>query len=154
MWQRVQTIFLAGVIASLVVMIFLPVWEVRAEAARLTLYPLYYRAQLGSSVSEIYFPYCFMAMFGLAGATTAAISIQKFENRLLQLKLGALNALLIALCGFMAAYLSIKLAKDNHAAGNFGWGLYLPFAAMVFNAIANRFIRRDERLVRDSDRLR
>ena len=135
-------------------MIFFPAWEAKAETTRLTLYPLYYRVQLGESVSEIYFPYCLIAILSLAGATVAFISIQKFENRLLQIKLGALNSLLIAGSGFAAAYFAIHLAKDNHAPGDFGLGLYLPFVAVVCNAIANRFIRRDEKLVRDSDRLR
>ncbi len=154
MWQRVQTIFLAVAITCLVAMIFFPVWEVKTETTRLTLYPLYYRAQLGEASTEIYFPYCIIAMLGLAAATLAAISIQKYENRLLQLKMGALNSLLMAGCGFAAAYLSIKLAKDSHAPGKFGFGLYFPFAAMLCNAIANRFIKRDEKLVKDSDRLR
>ena len=35
-----------------------------------------------------------------------------------------------------------------------GFGLYLPGAAVIFNLIANRFIRKDEKLVRDSDRIR
>ncbi|MGC4022051.1 MAG: DUF4293 domain-containing protein [Cyclobacteriaceae bacterium] len=154
MWQRVQTIFLAVGIACLVAMIFFPVWEVRAEATRLTLYPLYYRVQLGESITETYFPYSFIAILGLAAATVAFISIQKFENRLLQLKLGALNSLLISACGFVAAYLAIKLAKSSQSPGDFGLGLYLPFAAMVCNFFANRFIKKDENLVKDSDRLR
>ena len=154
MWQRVQTIFLVVAAVSLVAMIFFPVWEVQTENARLTLYTLYYRAQLGKDVSEIYLPYSFIAMLALAAATVAVISIQKYTNRLLQLKLGALNSLLMAGCGFAAVYFAMSLSKNNHAAGEFGLGLYLPFAAMVCNAIANRFIRRDEKLVKDSERIR
>jgi hypothetical protein len=33
-------------------------------------------------------------------------------------------------------------------------GLYLPIAAMICNILANRFIRRDENLVRSADRMR
>ena len=33
-------------------------------------------------------------------------------------------------------------------------GFFLPAIAMVFNILANRFIRRDENLVRSVDRLR
>ena len=35
-----------------------------------------------------------------------------------------------------------------------GLGLWLPGAAVICNLLANRFIRKDERLVRDADRLR
>jgi len=37
---------------------------------------------------------------------------------------------------------------------DFGIGFFLPVVALVLNALANRFIQRDERLVRDADRLR
>jgi hypothetical protein len=154
MWQRVQTIFLAVAVACLVAMIFFPVWEVKTETVRLTLYPLYYRAQQGTDIQEIYFPYSVIAILGLAAATIALIEIQKFENRLLQMKLGALNALFMGGCGFAAVYLSLKLQRSVQAPGSFGFALYLPFAAMLLNTIANRFIRKDEKLVKDSERLR
>jgi hypothetical protein len=154
MWQRVQTIFLTVAVACLVAMIFFPVWEVKTETVRLTLYPLYYRAQQGTDIQEIYFPYCVVAMLGLAAATIALIEIQKFENRLLQMKLGALNSLFITGCGFAVVFLSLKLQKMAQAPGNFGLGFYLPFAALVLNWIAGRLIRRDEKLVKDSERLR
>jgi hypothetical protein len=53
-----------------------------------------------------------------------------------------------------AVYFAINLIKANHAGGKYDWGLYLPAAAIICNLIANRFIRRDEKLVRDSDRIR
>ena len=34
------------------------------------------------------------------------------------------------------------------------FGLFLPAAALICNMIANRFIRKDERLVRSVDRIR
>jgi glucan phosphoethanolaminetransferase (alkaline phosphatase superfamily) len=154
MWQRVQTIFLAVTVACLVAMIFFPIWEVKTETTRLTLYPLYYRAQLGDAISEIYFPYCVTAILALAAATIALIEIQKFENRLLQMKLGALNSLFISGCGFAAVFFFIKLQKAAQAQGNLGLALYLPFAALLLNSVANRFIRKDEKLVKDSERLR
>jgi len=95
-----------------------------------------------------------VAILALAAATLAFIEIQKFENRLLQMKMGALNSLLMAGCGFASVYFSLSLQKTSQAPGNFGFALYLPFAAMLLNAIANRFIRKDEKLVKDSERLR
>jgi hypothetical protein len=154
MWQRVQTIFLAVAIACLVATIFFPIWEVKTETTRLTLYPLYYRAQMGTDVQEIYFPYCIVAILAIAAATVAFMEIQKFNNRLLQMKMGMLNALLMAACLFTTVYFAMSLQKTAQAPGNFGFSVYLPFAAMVLNMIANRFIRRDEKLVKDSDRLR
>jgi hypothetical protein len=154
MWQRVQTIFLAVAIACLVAMIFFPIWEVKTETTRLTLYPMYYRAQLGTDIKEIYFPYSLVAILALAAATLAFIEIQKFENRLLQMKMGALNSVLMGGCLFASVYFFLSVQKTAQAEGSFGLALFLPFAAMVLNSIANRFIRKDEKLVKDSERLR
>lgn len=154
MWQRKQTVFLTIAIACLVGMIFFPVWEAKNETTRMTLYPLYYGVHQGETNTIVYFPYCIIAILGIAAATIAAMEIGKFKNRLLQLKMGALNALLMAGCMGSAAYLAIQLMQANHIAGGYGVSLYLPGIAMICNTIANRFIRRDENLVKDSERLR
>jgi hypothetical protein len=154
MWQRKQTVFLAIAIACLVGMIFFPVWEAKDETTRWVLYPLYYGVKTGDTNTVVYFPYSIIAILGIAAATISMIEIGKFENRLLQLKLGALNSLFMAGCMGSAAYLAIKLIQANHISGNYGVSLFFPAVAMVCNAIANRFIRKDENLVKDSDRLR
>jgi hypothetical protein len=82
------------------------------------------------------------------------MEIGKFENRLLQLKLGALNSILMAATIGSGVYFATRLIRTNQLAGDYGLGLWLPAVAMISNVIANRFIRRDEKLVRDSDRLR
>ena len=154
MWQRKQTVFLAIAIACLVAMIFFPVWEAKDETTRWVLYPLYYGVKTGDTNTVIYFPYSIIAILGIAAATISMIEIGKFENRLLQLKLGALNSLFMAGCMGSAAYLAIKLIQANHISGSYGVSLFFPAIAMVCNAIANRLIRKDENLVKDSDRLR
>lgn len=154
MWQRKQTVFLAIAIACLVGMIFFPVWEAKDETSRWVLYPLYYGVKTGDTNTVVYFPYSIIAILGIAAATISAIEIGKFENRLLQLKLGALNSLFMAGCMGSAAYLAIKLIQANHISGNYGVSLFFPAVAMVCNAVANRFIRKDENLIKDSDRLR
>jgi len=155
MWQRKQTLFLALAIACLVGMIFFPVWEGKTDTTTMTLYPLYYGVKQGTALPVVvYFPYCIIAICGIAAATLAAIEIGKFENRMLQIKIGALNSLFMAACMGSAAYLAVQLIKESHVRGNYGVSLFFPAVALVCNAIANRFIRRDENLVRDSDRLR
>ena len=53
-----------------------------------------------------------------------------------------------------AVYFATTLIKTNGIAGEYGWALWLMMAGMVSNLIANRFIRKDEKLVRDSERIR
>lgn len=154
MWQRKQTIFLAIAIFCLVMMIFFPVWKAQSGESSWALFPLHFTVKDGTNASTTYFPYSIAAILAIAAATVAFIEITKFENRLLQLKLGALNALLMAGSMGSAVYFATQLMKANQQAGEYGFAIWLPGVAMVCNMIANRFIRKDEKLVRDSDRIR
>lgn len=154
MWQRIQTVFLVIAIISLVVAIFLPIWVYNAPTEQsYQLYPFHYSVvENGERVTE-YYPYALTAILAIASITLAVIEIRSFKNRMLQMKLGALNSLFMAgtiACGVIFSNQFIKTFQ----AGSYGLGLWLPGIAVVCNLLANHFIRRDEKIVRDSDRLR
>lgn len=155
MWQRIQTVFLAIVILSLVATIFLPIWGFHAGDGTIhELYPLHYSTTIQNGARATnYFPYCITAVLAIASATLAIVSIRRYDNRLLQMKIGALNSLLIAGAIASGIILANGLMKKA-GGGQYGYGLFVPGIAVVFNLLANQFIRRDERLVRDSNRLR
>ena len=154
MWQRIQTVFLAIAVASLVASIFLPIWGYLGnDGITHELYPLHYSTIQNGARSANYFPYCITAVLAIASATLAVISIRRYDNRLLQLKIGAVNSLLMAGTIASGIILSNGLMKTV-GGGNYGFGLFVPGIAVVCNLVANQFIRRDEKLVRDSNRLR
>jgi hypothetical protein len=103
-----------------------------------------------------YLPYTAVAILALLACGIAIYEITQFKNRLLQLKLGALNSL------FMGATLVLMIwfvnqnegIVNNAANGAFLVAFYFPAAAMLCNILANRFIRKDEKLVRSADRMR
>lgn len=148
MWQRVQTIFLAIANLCLLAMIFFPIWEGTNGSETVTLYPFY----LKTESADIYSPYFAVAILAIAAITVGVIEVMKYQNRMTQIKLGALNSLLMAGTLVMAV-IYVRNLQASYT-GTFGISLFLPAIAMVCNSIANRFIRRDERLVRESDRLR
>ncbi|MEQ8426034.1 MAG: DUF4293 domain-containing protein [Cyclobacteriaceae bacterium] len=154
MWQRKQTVFLAIVGACMVVSVFFPIWRSVSDGIERSLFPLHYTIIEAGVKNTIYFPYSLTAICAIAAATIAFFEIGKFENRMLQIKLGALNSLFMAGCIGSAVYFATDLIKANQIQGSYGFALFLPVIAMVCNMIANRFIRKDEKLVRDSDRLR
>ncbi|MBT1697243.1 DUF4293 family protein [Fulvivirgaceae bacterium PWU4] len=154
MWQRIQTVFLAVAVISLVVTIFLPIWVYQdASGQSHQLYALHYTIVQNGERTTQYFPYALTAILAIASITLAVISIRSFKNRLLQMKLGALNSLFMAGTIASAVIFSNQFIK-NFQGGQYGLGLWLPGIAVICNLLANRFIRRDEKLVRDSDRLR
>lgn len=157
MWQRIQTLFLITTILCLAASIFLPIWAgPETETKSHVLYPLHYsvleKGENGTTQIAQYMPYSLTGFLLVAAMTIAVIEIGKYSNRLLQLKLGALNSLFIAGTIASAVYFAYQL--QGKYPGTFGFGLYLPFAAAITNFLANQFIRRDERIVRDSNRLR
>jgi hypothetical protein len=154
MWQRIQTVFLLIAIISLIISIFYPIWSTTETSGKIhQLFPLHYTQIENGVRNTIYFPYTVTAIFIVAAATLAIIEIRKYRNRILQMKLGALNSLFIAGAIASAVYFSSSLVKTFQG-GQYGLGLWLPAVAVICNLLANQFIRRDERLVRDSGRLR
>lgn len=154
MWQRVQTIFLVIAIISLVAAIFLPVWTHRDASSKThVLYALHYTVIDNGVKTTDYLPYSFTAIFAIASITIAFIEIGKFKNRMLQMKLGALNSLFLVATIGCALYFSNQMIKTFQG-GEYGLGIWLPGVAVLCNLLSNRFIRKDEKLVRDSERLR
>lgn len=84
-------------------------------------------------------------------------SIMQFKNRKNQMLIGLVNTLLLlTMLGFMLYYstLANRLVSST-TPGKFAFGFFIPAICLILNMIANRFIRRDERLVKDAfDRLR
>ena len=149
MWQRTQTIFLAIAVVAMFLMIFFPIWEGSDGGERVVFYPFYLKHPAG----QVYSPFVAIAILAIASITVGIIEIGRYRNRMLQIKLGALNSLLMA--GTMvAAILMARNLQADLGAGAWGISLFMPAVGMICNSIANRFIRRDEQLVRESDRLR
>lgn len=86
--------------------------------------------------------------------------IFKFKNRKLQLKLGQFNYLLL-LAIILSIYFSVRNLINLAPLNEFEdvktvyWiGFYLPVAAIAFQFLANRGIKKDEELVKSVERLR
>ena len=149
MWQRIQTVFLVLTILALGIALVQPVWIGQSGEETITLTPFYLLQQN----QYLYIPYSIVAMFAVAGITLSIIEIRRFDNRMLQMKIGALNTLILAGMMISAMWFSSDLT-ENFPGFRYGWGLYMIFVAVICNWVALRFIRRDERLVKDSDRIR
>lgn len=150
MWQRIQTVFLVLLIIVLLISLVQPIWHFADGETEVVLTPFYF---LEKGSANLYTPYAIIAILTIACITIAFTSARKFKDRVLQMKLGAFNSLLLVGVIGGSVYFAMELAK-NYEGGTYGPGLYLPGAAVLFNMLANFFIRRDEKLVRNSDRLR
>jgi len=159
MWQRVQTIFLALISITMIVFLFVPIWQevnTDGQIVTLTAFLLKQTTAEGTLISTSSYPYLFVGVAAIIVALVAIYEIARYDNRLTQLKLGALNSLLMAVVLLLSVWFMIQAQKEINPAtqGNYQLGLFLPMLAMLFNVFANRFIRKDERLVRSVDRIR
>ena len=157
MIQRVQTIFLFLVCVAMGVCLFSDSWQksnANGEQAVLDAFTLQYQAA-GKLVSST--PTFYIAILNVLVAGVALYSIFQYRNRLRQIKLGALNSLLMAVLLGCLMYFSTQMGEKLLAPtqqGQYTTGFFAVVIALISNTIANRFIRRDEHLVRSADRMR
>lgn len=154
MWQRIQTVFLVVNLISMIGLIFMPIWVYQPETENShQLFALHYTEKTAGVANTQYIPYAITAMLAAAAAVVAFISLRQYKNRVLQMKLGVLNSLLMLGAMVCIVIFVLDLAKQ-HNGGQYGSGFWMVAIGVAANFLANRFIRRDEKLVRDSDRLR
>lgn len=136
MIQRIQTVYLLlAVIFSAGLIFVFHLWitisDVKQFAADILIY---------------------FAMF-LGSGFLSLISIFMYKNRKSQFVLGRLNIILnFILLGFLV-YQSLNLSGETTVSEK-GIGMLLPIFSIVFLALANKAIKKDEDLVKSVDRLR
>lgn len=162
MIQRIQSVFLLLAALVMLSVLFLPIWgkidPQAREVINLNAFQLVYTGEDRSGTEQIIAirDTYWIAVFAILAAGVALFSIFQYKSRLRQIQLGALNSLLVGATIGFAYYYSTKGNQmlDTTAAGQYYLGFYIMIAALLFNMLANRFIRRDERLVRSADRIR
>lgn len=157
MWQRIQTVFLTLAVIALLVSLVQPVWFIRTAESNHILTPFYLSEDTAGSDGRLsayqYFPFSITAILTVAAITVALTSITKYKKRVVQIKLGALNSLVLVGVVGSSVFFALRLIEEFQG-GAYGLGFYLPMVAVICNLCSNFFIRRDERLVRNSERLR
>ena len=136
MIQRIQTIYL--VLAALV------------AAGLIFMIPVYSTAD-----GEAVYALAHLELLGMfmGSALLSLITIFLYKNRKLQFVLGRLNILLNFILLGVLIYQS-QILSGGAAAPEKGIGMLIPIISIVFIALANKAIKRDEDLVKSVDRLR
>jgi dipeptide/tripeptide permease len=158
MLQRVQTILLAIVAVCMALVCSTTIWSKGsttniAESVSLNALELTSVSAASTQSSTT----IFILVVAIIAALLAIFSVLQFKNRKLQMLLGAINSMVIAiLMGLIFYFIYTKgmPAFEPAIDGKFGFGFYAGGIGLLANMIANRFIRRDENLVRSADRMR
>jgi len=156
MIQRIQSLFLLVVAVSMGAFLALPVWQKTDGTQTISLDAFRITHQLNTVQSRIE-PVYYLGVLAILIAGVALFTIFKYRNRLLQTALCAVNSILMTVqLGLVIYHTLFNYGKlfDPESKGDYGYGFYAMVVAMLANVLANRFIRRDEKLVRDSNRFR
>ena len=157
MIQRVQTIFLALAVISGALIFYFPIADYYHELyGNYKLFVTHLQCmdpdpKLSTSV------WFTAPLYLIAGASVllGIISIFLYKNRVTQLRIVAFNILLnIVLIVLLFIFYSGKIEELTQIIPSYQIGVFLPLASLVFLILANRFIRKDEALVKSADRLR
>lgn len=162
MIQRIQTIFLFLVAVAMLLVTYFTIWEQvnpdQTEKLKLTAWHLTSYAiedgQEASTNNRKAVPY--IGVMAIAAAVLALYSLSQFKNRTKQMFLNMINSLLMGSTLGVIVYQSYQANMDFNptVGGAFVIGFYAIVAAIILNVVANRFIRKDEMLVKSVDRIR
>ncbi len=157
MIQRIQSVFLLLLALAMLSLLALPLWHKidPLTGQELTLTAFGYVSK-GVALPGGTGPVWLIGSLAAASAALAVYEIFQFRYRLRQLLLGTVNLLLITatLGAEFLFYTKGEQLLNIKLEGQIMVAFYLPTLALVLNLLANRFIRRDEQLVRSADRLR
>jgi len=147
MIQRKQTLFLLAVVLIGFIMLFVPFISYNRTGAYFNL-AMISAINSAEITSDIYYPFIINAFVIIL----ATIIIFLFKNRVLQYKLVNLLAFLnIFVIGSFFLLDFFTIAVENVS---FTFGAFLPVISAVLAYFAGHFIKKDEEMVRNADRIR
>jgi hypothetical protein len=159
MIQRVQTIFLFLVALFMVLMLFFPLWsQVNPTQTEQMILTAWYLTvfEIDTQMVANQTSTAYIGVLGIIAALLALYSLSQFKDRKRQMMLNMINSMVMVVTLGATVFLSINANEEigGRDTGAYMMGFYLIVFAMVMNILANRFIRKDELLVRSVDRIR
>lgn len=162
MIQRIQTLFLVIALGAIAGCFFIPFWTYNgidgSYSFEVTLFAVKYIQGSAQNVFintepvktlPILVIICVNAILVIAG-------MFYYKNRLTQIKINNYN-IFLTLIFIGTIYLWIPYMVDERvptATASWQYGLILPLITFLALILANRFIKKDEKLVKSADRLR
>jgi len=155
MIQRIQSLFLLCVLFACIACFFLPFWIFAGPDCAYQVNLLSVKLISGNCQNLIVGTIPLIVLVSIS-SILSVISIFYYKNRLLQIRLNNFNLLFtlifIATIYFLIPYMIEEQSPNLNDIWQFG--LILPLFSLIFLILANRFIKKDEKLVRSADRLR
>ncbi|MDX2283043.1 MAG: DUF4293 family protein [Bacteroidia bacterium] len=163
MIQRIQSVYLALAVLFSLLPLGLPVWQYTIAGATETVTALQAQAPEGQ---VLFFDHASPLALGahsawllllLAGSGLCGFAIFRYQDRLRQIGLLRIAALLLMLALLALVLLTLQgpaILQGSADQGGAAYGIAFPAIALLLVVLAMRAIRKDEELVRSVDRIR
>ncbi len=151
MWQRIQTVWLVLAFAAMITLLFLPIGVFATLQGNWIMYNWSTRPLIGVGTVMNHWG---LFVLALIIALLSLYIVFLYKKRKLQMRLTMLGMLLTV--GYLVYYTveAAKLTNTLQASYGFKFALALPIITIILLFMARRAIRKDEVLVRMSNRLR
>ena len=159
MIQRIQTVFLFLVAIAMLLVIFFPAWhQVNPDQTQMMTLDAWNLTTKDVASDEVIAKESkfFIGLLALLAAGVAIFSLLQYKHRPKQMFLNMMNSLVMLANVGLIVWIThtANEAFNPGVNGAFVLGFWAIFGGLVCNIIANRFIRKDELLVRSVDRIR
>lgn len=155
MLQRIQSVFLLiAAVASVLFFVF-PIagFYGDTETVILSATGLSLQPNTSLSFSSIYaYP---LIVAGVLSVIFSLVTIFMFKNRRLQMRLVSFNVVInLAILFGLFFYYVKQLQEVTGSVAEYKLAIFMPLISILFLVLANRYIKKDDKLVRSADRLR
>lgn len=158
MIQRIQSLYL---VLAMVALVLLSVFPMAMFYSQTGIYELnIFGLESITPGNKIPFVgWFFLPLTAIAGIVLIldVVALLSFKKRLRQINLthAAIFLSIVFIVGLMFYYIP-AIEENTRTKVNYRntFGIYLPLISLVFNLLAQRYIKKDEKLVRSVDRLR
>jgi hypothetical protein len=158
MLQRIQTLYLVLIAIATLLLFFFPLADYYNELHGNYKFFIYGIKCMDPEPRVLFSPYFTLPLLALVTASFifTVVTIFQYKNRLRQIRLCAFNMLAnIVLVMVIFFFYAPKIKTLTLTEPDYNYvGMILPLISIVLLILANRAIRKDEALVRSSDRLR
>lgn len=149
MIQRIQSLFLLGVVLISGLLLVVPVYELQQVAV-----PDVPSLAVSPATSFLISSNALLMILNCAIGVFALLAIFLYRNRSLQIRICNLDLLLTCVLVGLLFFVADTMSSNMNQHVKYLFGSYMPLIQLLFIFLASRFIKRDEDLVRSADRLR
>jgi glucan phosphoethanolaminetransferase (alkaline phosphatase superfamily) len=156
MLQRIQTLFLIISAIGMAAFLGTNAWKV-INLDQTVIVNSFQVLETKGTLAATQKPIYYIAVMAVISIGTSIFAIFQYRNRVRQMLFVAFNSLIIgaavAATVYNIKFVAMPLATGT-VEGTFDIGIYAGFVALASNWLANRFIRKDEKLVQSAERMR